>query len=411
MDFKRAFTAGLTIIIAIACLSVSAFAEAATSPDISAQILKYEPYPAEPGKYFDLWINIENSGLGSADRFRFELQPKYPFSLDSGENSTRYFGSIEPGKNGLLKYRIRVAPDAVEGYSEMNCRYQYGYSDIWLSKNFSIYVQTSDAVISIESIRTTPEQMAPGKASDLEITLRNIAASPIKDVTLKLDLSSLSFYPMGTATEQKSYLIESGASNTFSFRLMAGPSLGAGIYKIPMSINYSDVSGNVYTKTDYATVIVGDEPEITADIERTTILGPGESGTVTLNIINKGLTGIKLLSVGIGDSDYFEVTSPSRNIYIGSLDSDGYETADFNMYVSPDASGALAIPVTLEFRDDNNNQFTRKINVEMRLYTQEELVKYGMRIEGGLAFPIIILVLIVIGYLVYRKFFRKSPRK
>lgn len=411
MEAKRVFIAGFTLIMALALISVSVFAETATSPSISAQILKYEPYPAEPGKYFDLWINIENSGLGPAERFRFEIQPKYPFSLDSGENSTRYFGAIEPGKNGLLKYRIRVAPDAVEGYGEINCRYQYGYSDIWLSKNFSVYVQTSDAVISIESIKTTPEQMAPGKASDLEITLKNIAASPIKDITLKLDLSSLSFYPMGTATEQKSYLMESGAYRVFSFRLMAGPSLSAGIYKIPMSINYSDVSGNVYSKTDYATVIVGDNPDITAGIERTTILGPGESGTVTLNIINKGLTGIKLLSVNVEDSDYFEITSPSRSLYIGSLDSDGYETADYTMYVKPEASGTLVIPITLDFRDDNNNQFTRKINVEMKLYTQEELVKYGMRLEGGLALPIIILVLIVIGYLVYRKFFRKSSKR
>ena len=408
---SRIVLSSFMLLLAMACISSTAFAASAASPSISIQTLKYEPYPAEPGKYFDIWINVENSGLGRADKFTFILNPSYPFSLDSGENATRYFGSIEASDNALLKYRVRVAPDAVEGYNKLDYMYQYGSSGIWVSNNLSVYIQTSDAVISIDNVSTVPAQMAPGKASELGITLSNIADSPLKDVTVSLDLSSLTFFPTGTGTEQKVYLMESGASRTFIFNLVAGPSMDAGIYKIPMAITYRNLLGDDFSLSDYATVVVGDVPEITVGVETTTVLAAGDSGTVTLNVINKGLTGVKLLSISILPSNDFVVLSPSPSTYIGSIDSDGYETAEYSVYVNPSVQGNLAIPVSLDYRDDNNNNFTEIRNVELKLYSQEDIARYGLRIQGGIAIWVIILILVIVAYLVYTRVWKKRSRR
>ena len=55
--------------------------------------IKYEPYPAEPGKYFDLWIKIQNSGIDKAD-VKFKLIPKFPFSLDANEIAERNIAGL-----------------------------------------------------------------------------------------------------------------------------------------------------------------------------------------------------------------------------------------------------------------------------------------------------------------------------
>ena len=50
---------------------------------------KYEPYPAEPGEYFDLWLKVRNIGNVEAPDFKFTLKPNYPFSLDPSEVAER----------------------------------------------------------------------------------------------------------------------------------------------------------------------------------------------------------------------------------------------------------------------------------------------------------------------------------
>jgi hypothetical protein len=411
MDNRKLLFSIITVSIALACLSAAAFAASAVNPEISAQAAKYEPYPAVPGQYFDLWINIENSGLGPANQFTFMIEPKYPFSLDSGENATRYFGSIDASNNALVKYRIRTASDAVEGYNSLQYSYKVGSDGYWITNNLSIYVQNPYAIIAIINVTTTPGQISPGKASELDIGLKNMAGTSLKDVTVKLDLSAVSFYPTGTATEQKSYLMQAGESKTFSFDLMAGPSVDAGVYKIPMNISYYDMAGASYSKIDYATVIVGDTPDLVTGIEKTTLLAAGENGIVTLKIINKGLTGIKLLSVNLQNSDSYVIVSPSSQLYVGKLDSDGYETVEYSLYVKPGVNGIVMLPLTLEYMDDNNNHFIETREIALKIYAPDELSTYGLRISGGISLTVIILVLLIVGYIVYRKFFRKSNKR
>lgn len=368
--------------------------------------LKYEPYPAEPGKYLQLWLNIENAGLYSANQVTFELEPTYPFSLDANENATRYFGSIEPMKSVVIDYKIRVAADAVEGQNELKLKYRSG-DGIWNTKKFSITVKTPNAIISVDNVKTEPKTAVPGKETNLTITLKNVADSPLKDISLKLDLSSVPFSPIGKTTEHRVYLLQPNESVDITFNLLASPDIDAGPYKIPVNISYDDWTGIAYLKKDFVTVVVGDIPELIIGLEETQILQAGESGTVTLNLINKGLIGIKFLLLTLNKTENYDILSPSNQIYIGKLGPDDYETAKFNLYIKPVSGKSITLPITLEYRDDNNNKFTEHRKIEFKLYTQEEITKYGLRQTSGMTNWIILLVLIVAGYFVYRKFRKK----
>lgn len=389
----------LTIIL----LFLTSIASAVGNPELRISTLKYEPYPAEPGRYVKIWLNIENRGLESAKAISFVLEPEYPFSIE--ENATRYFGEIRSSENVVIDYKLRVASDAVEGENELNLRYNIG--SVWFKVPIRIYIQTRDAIISVEDVESIPKQIVPGSNAVVNIKLRNPTNSEVKDIAVKLNLTGTVFAPIGSIAEKRVNLLLAGEDRGVTFNLVAEPSAEAKLYKVPITISYNDAIGNRYTKSDFITLIVGDKPNIIATIGGSTILKAGETGKIVINIINSGLTGVKLLTAKIEKTDKFEILSPSNEIYIGNLDVDDYETIEFSIYVGKDAGENLPLPIRLEYRDNNNNLFTEQKIVNLRLYSEEEIRRLGLRKTSSSLEIILVFVIILLGYFGYRRIRKK----
>lgn len=103
-----------------------------------------DPYPAEPGGYVNLLFKVENEGIQKAENVIFELMPKYPFSLDSGVSAIKdlgTIGSLQKNQNAyLLKYKVRVDEDAIDGENEIGIEYKYGSGQATYPKTFNITV-------------------------------------------------------------------------------------------------------------------------------------------------------------------------------------------------------------------------------------------------------------------------------
>lgn len=106
---------------------------------IEIQQLRYEPYPVNPGEYFTLWIKAENTGSSFTKDATFELVPEYPFSFDSAEEAVKKYGGLgaEPV---VLKYKIRVDKDAVEGTNEIRLEYNTDGGDSRIFEEFEIEI-------------------------------------------------------------------------------------------------------------------------------------------------------------------------------------------------------------------------------------------------------------------------------
>ncbi|MCX6707304.1 MAG: hypothetical protein NT001_04145 [Candidatus Woesearchaeota archaeon] len=104
--------------------------------------LQYDPFPVNPGEWFDLWVKVQNVGNEDATNTTFQLVEEYPFSLSSSDSPVKYYGII-PGvasafKNKLagdttiqanqviLKYRVKVADNAPEGDAVIKIRAMAG---------------------------------------------------------------------------------------------------------------------------------------------------------------------------------------------------------------------------------------------------------------------------------------------
>jgi hypothetical protein len=121
-------------------------------------------------------------------------------------------------------------------------------------------------------------------------------------------------------------------------------------------------------------------------------------GTITLNIINKGLIDAKFMNVVVKDTENYEVVS-SNEEYIGNVDSDDFETTDITI-MRKNMQNPFDLQFDVTYLDANNNEYMSSEIISVKLYPGE---------NGGFGFGSILLIIIVliVGYVAYKKFFKK----
>jgi LPXTG-motif cell wall-anchored protein len=195
-----------------------------------------------------------------------------------------------------------------------------------------------------------------------------------------------------------------GESAEFSFDLAAYPSATAAIYKLPILISYYDDTGTKFTSTILVGVEVNSKPDILVNIESSDLNKKVKTGNVLFNVVNKGTTGVKLLTFTLMPSNDYTLLSPSSEVYLGKIDSDDFQTAKLNIQTAK--TDTLTFKVKLTYKDSLNKEYTEIRDVT---YTLNEQAKTG----GSSTFVwfIVIVVLIVGGIVWYRRSRNKNKNR
>jgi len=382
------------------------------------QLVNQNPDPAEPGGYVELRFKVENIGAEYADDVVFKLITEYPFTLYTGLSSERRVGEMHMRQVGdeayIVYYKLRIHKDAVEGNNPVKLRFSTDGGLNWIQEEFDVRIQTLDAIIAVNSVEMVPNEVAPGGVGELIINLENKADSMLKDIKVNLGVLEkdstaasitrveLPLTPIGSTNEKMIKSIEGRGSENISFKIIADADADSEIYKLPITIEYSDNIGNNYTKLHYTSVIVGEKPDLVASIDGSEIISSGDTGEVSIKFTNKGATDIKFLYIELMQSERYEIIS-QPGVYVGNIDSDDYETADFSLSVKG-RSKMVQLPFRLEYRDANNKMFKKDMIVNLKLYSSGAAIKYGLKESGG-GFGKLVILLIVFGgvWLYYKK--------
>ena len=146
-----------------------------TASYLQLKSLKYEPYPVNPGEYFTLWIKAENMGKLTQNA-TFELIPKYPFSLDSNEDSIKVYGKLTSEEPVVMEYKVRVDKDAVEGSNKIEMKYSIdGDESYWIYKEFEIEIDDAQTDFDLVIQEVNEEEFSIAIAN----TGKNVAYSVI----------------------------------------------------------------------------------------------------------------------------------------------------------------------------------------------------------------------------------------
>ncbi|MBW2988685.1 COG1361 S-layer family protein [Candidatus Woesearchaeota archaeon] len=405
------------LILAFSLCSLSAFGAASSTSgrtqlyfyNVNVSMINYEPTPAEAGRYVTVRFKIENSGAETAQDVVIEIIPKYPFSLDPGESAVKSVGSVRSrqlGDTGVIKeYRLKVDENAIEGGNEIELRYSIN-NEAWIKLDpFYINILPHDILLSIESIEG-PDMIKPGDTSKIDINLDNLAMSFIKDMEVKLNLDSLPFATLGSTNSKIIRYMGAGSKESVSFDLIAEPDAESDLYKIPIEIKFFDRLGNEYSKNETVGLIVGAEPELIASIDSSEIYGGGETGEVVIKFVNKGVSDIKFLDVTLKESDGFRIISP-KGVYVGNIDSDDYETADFKISLKKTEKSEEVLSFLVDYMDSNNNKYSYDIDLPLKLYSSSEAKSMGLKKGSSKIGILIVLIIVIGGFFIYKRWRKK----
>jgi len=275
--------------------------------------------------------------------------------------------------------------------------------------------------MTINSVTTSPSEVQPGEKFSLDLEIENNLEEDIENVVVSLDLEPTTspvtgqivyqppFSPYKSSNEIKIDEIDSDDDEKASFDLMVFSDAVSGTYNIPVHVEYEIVNGTDEDEDFVVSVIVNAKPEIDISLEDSVLI-KGTKGELTIKIVNSGLGDAKFLKVELSQTAGIQITN-SNSIYIGNIDSNDFDTADFNVFVSADALSSLNLPVKLTYTDSGNNQVTENKVLSVRTYTPKEATDLGL-INRNNTFTIILSVAgVLILFLIYRRIRKKNRSK
>src|SRR3989338_3038916 len=378
------------------------------SHDIVVRLISQEPDPVRPGEFVDVRFKLDNNGTGMAENVQVEILPEFPFSLYSGDKIADIgtMQSRQRDENGaIVKFRLKVDEQAVEGENDIRIRFRVN-KEAWIGpKEFKVDVQTPDAILAVDAASVDNGFLEPGKEGKLTINLANKADSMLRGIKVQLALTDMPFVTVGSSNEKSAYQMDGGKSQNFDFNLLAEPEAISGVYNLPIKIDYLDEVGNSYSKEQTVGIIIGAKPDVTVTLDDSEVFMEDTAGEVTVKVVNKGVTDIKFANLKLSESEEFRIISNSE-VYLGNIDSDDFDTASFKIFAEKKGKKSIKLPLTLEYKDANNNEYSRNIELSMSLYTSSEAKKLGLK-EGngfvGTSIAIAIIAAGLIGYRLYRK--------
>ncbi|MBI4153007.1 hypothetical protein HY497_00660 [Candidatus Woesearchaeota archaeon] len=365
---KRTIILAGFILVLCSVLVAAAPISQSKTPIPMVTLLSQEPDPAEPGEIVTLKFKIQNNGTVTEDDVNVELLTAYPFSLYSGKGTVN-IGQLRAGQTGadaaIVEFKVKVDEEAVERGETVDVVLTYGKIKKTF-EDFTVSVRTRDVVLDVAAVKTVPELVAPGTEFRLEIVLRNSADSLIRNVNAKMNLSGsgIPFAPDQSGSEGYVYQINPKTQKSVSYELIALPNADGGVYKIPLTLTYTDETGSEIEKDDLISLKISSAPELLAVIDSSTITQEQRSGTVSVRIVNRGLTDIKLLTAALQESEDYSLAAEPY-VYVGNIDSDDYETADFDIALQS-YDKIVEFPIKLTYRDVTNKEFSEEVVLKLK---------------------------------------------
>jgi len=376
--------------------------------DLYVVAANYDPAPIVPGSYVDVWLRVENRGDSVAPDVTVSIAEEFPWKVIDAR--TVSLGRLGPNSAAIASFRLLVDGSAPGGPTPLKVRLQKSQFDTPEIAQLSVNVERLDAVLAIQSV--TSEMVAPGETFDVEVTVANKASSVLRSVksslrlltqvttTAGLSTVELPFTPIGGGIEQTIDTLAPGQQKTLTYRLVVDPEAESKPYKLPLEISYFDPSGANRTRTEVVGVIVGAEPELSVVVDSTELSSKIKTGNIVIRFVNYGVSDIKFLTARVQPTDEFEIIGPAE-VYVGKIDSDDYETAEYRLALTGDADRAVEVPLVMEYRDANNNKHSRGVSLTVNRYTPAQL---GVEQGSSFVFILVLVVLGVVGWFVYRRF-------
>jgi len=368
-------------LIVMSLLAVNAAAEV-KGVQINPKLINQNPDPVEPGDDVELRFRIDNNVSRTIGSVEVELLPKYPFILS--EPALKNIGSLDASQKGedavVVKYKVNVDENADEGAHPIYLRYRIGTGG-WGTFSFDVNVEAVEAIIGIASVET-PETISAGSIADINLGIKNFGKSLIKDLRVSIDLNRIPLSPLGTSNEKVISRISPGETATADFEIVADADANSGYYKTDVILKFLDDSGNAYVRNSTIGLLIYDEAEFSLALKESEVATPNTNGEVVLSISNTGPSEIRFMTVELLETNDYKVLS-SPKLYVGNLEADDYETAEFDIRTAKIKPKDVSLRVRLTYKDGLNREIIKDKAVMLPLFSKSDALSFGLVTSSG----------------------------
>jgi hypothetical protein len=422
----------LIILVAIAALCiatapVSAGEEyMAGSPVLSASLSGTNEF--SPGKEVQLAVVIQNTGLnqfkfvktGTVNRDDLPNTAKFlTVTLKPGDSpfiiktDPQMLGDVKASSTATGLFTVKIPSDTPSGsYSlPVKLNYTYMYSaDQYGTDTIEYRYKAKDEVFEIP-VRIKPDvrisvvsaeinQMNAGTEGSMHLEVKNIGHEDAKKAIITITRNEGS--PI-IPTEGSAYIgdFPSGGNATCIFKAKVDGSAEAQTYPLDVSVKYENHDGDTIT-SDIETigVPVGKKTEfvIVSDAETIT---PGQKKVITVKYKNTGGAIAHQAQARVSMVDPF--TSNDDSAYLGDI-APG-ETKEASFLITVDKAATLkqyGIDSEIRYRDAFDNTIISD-PIKLGLNVGEDKGMVAGLMKNPIALAVIALLIIGIGYAVYRK--------
>ena len=317
----------LFLLILVGILSIKSVGITEALTDVASDVVSLkitfvnqDPYPAEPGAYVNLLFKVENWGTKKAENVVFELLPEYPFSLDTGVSAIKELGTIgglQTGENAyLIKYKVKVDKDAIDGENEIKLKYTYGNGAFSSIKTFNVTISNPRTDFDVVVQDST--------ATSTTLAIANIGANDAYSVIVRIPEQE-NFRTTGTSANIIGNL-NAGDYTLVSFQITSN----TGIANIPSTGgNITQIRSFNRTATNISMVRGGN---LAVEISYTDTLGIRRTIQKEVRLDTSGTTGISTRTQSTTLGSQLQIPS-------GGL-----------MYIGIGVAGIIVIVVIFKFR-------------------------------------------------------------
>ncbi|MBI2663887.1 hypothetical protein HYX10_00915 [Candidatus Woesearchaeota archaeon] len=367
----------LFAIAVFAALMLAAAASAEVKgPQIDVKLINQNPDPVEPGDDVELRFRVDNNISATVDDVEVELLAEYPFTILGP--ALKNIGSLDASQKGasafVVKYRVFVESSADEGEHPLYVRYRIGNA-AWSKTAFDVSVEPADAILGVVSADDI--NISSGSVADFGVTLKNYGKSLVKDVRVKLDLGSTPLFPLGNSNEVVIESIAAGASETAAFKLVAAHDAASSYYKTGVQLHYLDDSGKSHLRNASIGIVVYDKPVYSLAVKESDVNTPDSNGEVVISVSNTGPAEIRFMEAELlSTADYRVLSAPK--VYLGNLEADDFETAEFSIRTAKVRPGNIDLRVKLTHKDSLNREIVNTEVVQLPIYSGRDAARFGL---------------------------------
>lgn len=180
----------ISIISFLLIISTASAVTTLNLPNIEGSSIKietstYDPAPAEPGKYLDLYVTIKNNGGKSAKNIAVIAENRYPFNVvDSIDNEIK---ELVNGREKLIRYKIYVSEDVLSGSYNLPIKVCSDEACDYILKESNVEIVVNAGSSPIMEIGLDDyDLVTPGSLNEIIITSVNKGKQGIQFLTIDL---------------------------------------------------------------------------------------------------------------------------------------------------------------------------------------------------------------------------------